>query len=193
MKYPLGTKQTNKNINFGKRGMGLEDDINSSNNYYLVHNIAVVHKKPTPVQVTKVIYPEKVIKEAYFKTPSTTDYNGIYKGYYIDFEAKETKTNFFPLKNIHNHQIKHLEDIEKHSGISFIIIRFTNLNETYYLETKQLLNFIKNETRKSIPIEYFKQNAYIIKDKINPLVDYIEIIEKYILKGKRLWKKKSKN
>lgn len=184
VKYPLGTKKINKNIYYGKRGMGLEEDINSSNNYYLINNIAVVHKKPTPVQVTKVLYPEVIIKEAYFKTPSTTDYNGIYKGRYIDFEAKETKTNFFPIKNIHNHQIKHLQNIEKHGGISFIIIRFTNLNETYYLETNKLLKFIETETRKSIPIEYFKQNAYLIKDKINPLVDYIEIIEKNILKGK---------
>ena len=35
-------------------------------------------------------YEKGKIVEAYFQQPSTTDYNGVYKGYYIDFEAKET-------------------------------------------------------------------------------------------------------
>ena len=80
------------------RGMTLENDINETNRYYLLNNKAVIYKKPTPVTITKVDYPsrrEAVIKEAYFKTPSTTDYNGLYKGKYVDFEAKETNLNYF--------------------------------------------------------------------------------------------------
>ena len=63
-----------------KRGMSLEEDLNESNIYYLEHNIAVIHKKPTPIQVVHVDYPLRSmakITEAYYKTPSTTDYNGI--------------------------------------------------------------------------------------------------------------------
>ena len=89
-------------IIFSDRGMTLEQQINESNEYYLNHNIAVIHKKPTPIQIVKVDYPRRsraVIKEAYFRQASTTDYNGVYRGYYLDFEAKETKNRkSFPLK-----------------------------------------------------------------------------------------------
>ena len=87
-----GTLKSSK-IDYGGRGMSLENDIEHSNSYYLKHGMAVIHKKPTPVQIVNVHYPQRskaVINEAYFRTPSTTDYNGLYQGHYIDFEAKET-------------------------------------------------------------------------------------------------------
>lgn len=163
--------------NYANRGMTLESEINNSNRYYLENDIAVVYKKPTPIKVVKQVN-EKIIN-AYFEKPSTTDYNGLYKGKYIDFEAKETKGVSFPLKNIHPHQIRHLENIERHGGICFLIVRFVNVNETYLLFEKDFDYFIKNNTRKSIPIDYFKEKGYLIKDKLRPMVDYIEIIDKY--------------
>lgn len=110
----LTRKNRITNINYGNRGMTLEDEINQTNEFYLNMNKAVIYKKPTPIQVARVDYPsrkEAVIKEAYFKTPSTTDYNGIYKGKYIDFEAKETNLKSFPLANIHPHQLEHLKKL----------------------------------------------------------------------------------
>lgn len=163
--------------NYANRGMTLESEINDSNRYYLENDIAVVYKKPTPIKVVKQVN-ERIIN-AYFEKPSTTDYNGLYKGKYIDFEAKETKGVSFPLKNIHPHQIRHLENIERHGGICFLIVRFVNVNETYLLFEKDFDYFIKNNTRKSIPIDYFKEKGYLIKDKLRPMVDYIEIIDKY--------------
>ena len=64
--------------------MSLEEDLNISNSYYVDRGVAFIYKKPTPIQITKVDYPSRssaVIKEAYFKEPSTTDYNGLYKGH----------------------------------------------------------------------------------------------------------------
>src|SRR5574344_2335571 len=117
-------------ISYANRGMDLEDEINATNHYYLDIDKAVVYKKPTPITISKVNYKENRINEGYFRTPSTTDYNGLYKGYYIDFEAKETvnKTSF-PLQNIHPHQIEHLKRVVKHGGIGFLIIRFKTINE----------------------------------------------------------------
>lgn len=181
MNYPNGLKRNVKNnINYGNRGMDLEDDLNITNQYYLENDIAVIYKKPTPITINHVDYPNRldaVITDAKFKIPSTTDYNGIYKGKYIDFEAKETanKTSF-PLANIHAHQIEHLRKIVKHGGIGFIIVYFSRLNKIYLLEALDLFNFIDNNTRKSIPVEYFDKYAKEIKVTLRPRIDYLKYI-----------------
>ena len=170
-----------QNNNYANRGMILESDINQTNKYYLLNNIALIYKKPTPIKVVKVEYPQNIIKEAYFSEPSTLDYNGIYKEKYIEFDAKETtsKTSF-PLSNIHKHQLEHIKKITNFKGITFLIVRFTTLNKTYLLNGKELLDFIDNNNRKSIPIEYFNQKGYFIETKYNPRLDYIKIVDKII-------------
>ena len=175
-------KNLNKKINsnliqYANRGMGLENDINLSNEYYRHKDIAYIYKKPTPIKLVKVNYQKGIISEAYFQTPSTTDYNGIYKGKYIDFEAKETSSKTsFSLSNIHEHQIKHLIDVKRHGAISFLIVRFSLLDETYLLRTEDLEMFIKNKKRKSIPLIFFKNYGTIIKVKYSPRVDYLEVV-----------------
>ena len=185
MKYPKGVKVSKvKDINYGNRGMSLESDINESNEYYLKKDIAVIHKKPTPITVNKVDYPNRrdaVITLAYYKTPSTTDYNGIYKGKYIDFEAKETKNKTaFPLSNIHSHQIKHIESIVRHGGVTFIIVSFTTINKLYLLRGEDLVSFINNNQRKSIPLTYFIEKGYELNYKFQPRIDYLKIVDEFM-------------
>ena len=188
MRYPSGVNKTFiKEKKFDNRGMNLENDINLTNEYYLLENIACIYKKPTPINLVKVDYPNRSqtkIVEAYFKIPSTTDYNGIYKGKYIDFEAKETKSLNFPLDNIHSHQIKHLNTIYNMGGIGFIIVYFSKVNEVYLLEINKFNEFIETNTRKSIPISFFKEHGYKIDYKYNPRIDYIKIIDMLYFNGR---------
>lgn len=187
MKYPSGiNKNFVKEKRFDNRGMNLEDDLNATNQYYLDNNIACIYKKPTPIKLVKVDYPnrqEAKIIEAYFKVPSTTDYNGIYKGKYIDFEAKETASINFPLENIHSHQIKHLNTIYNMGGIGFLIVYFSKVNEIYLLEIEKLNDFVSNNKRKSIPISYFKKKGFKIEYKFNPRIDYIKILNNLYFNG----------
>ena len=184
MNYPSGIKKTktiSKKINssFDNRGMNLEKDINLTNEYYIEKKKAYIYKKPTPIKLVKVDYKKGKIEEAYFEMPSTTDYNGIYQGKYIDFEAKETiNTKGFPLSNIHKHQINHIRNIYNEKGICFLIIRFTTLNQTYLLMAKDFLEYIDNDPRSIVPIDYIKNHGYLIRDKFIPRVDYLEIIDK---------------
>jgi recombination protein U len=173
-----------KNSSFSNRGMTLEEDLNETNEYYRERHIAVIHKKPTPVQIVQVDYPNRsaaVIKEAYFKLASTTDYNGVYKGKYIDFEAKETQnTTSFPLKNFHQHQIDHMEEVVNQGGICFVILRFTKSEKVYLLEAKHLLTFWKRMSsggRKSITREEIQQWGHCIPLGFRPRIDYIRIID----------------
>lgn len=190
MRYPNGlmkksfqNRQTRES--FSNRGMSLEEDINYTNTFYLNTNKAIIHKKPTPVQIVRVHYPKRsaaVITEGYFKQASTTDYNGIYRSKYIDFEAKETKNKtLFPLANIHAHQINHMKSIVAHGGICFFIIRFCLYNETYFLESNILFASWDEKIaggRKSIPYEEIRKKGYLIPWKYKERVDYLQVIDK---------------
>ncbi|SDI98821.1 Holliday junction resolvase RecU [Salimicrobium halophilum] len=198
MRYPNGSRKRTANTStsppsskkdYSNRGMTLEEDINAANMYYVARNLASVHKKPTPVQIVNVDYPKRsaaVIKEAYFKQASTTDYNGVYKGYHVDFEAKETRNKTsFPLSNIHEHQVTHMEQVTNHCGLSFIIIRFSPLEETYLLESKYVLDFWKSKEkggRKSIPHAFIKENGYHIPFHFQARVDYLKALDKVLAK-----------
>lgn len=190
MNYPDGIKRTNVTFganknSYSNRGMTLEEDINITNEFYLHRNRAIIHKKPTPVQVVRVNYPKRsaaVITEGYYQRASTTDFNGIYRQKHIDFEAKQTKNKtLFPLANIHEHQVEHMQSIADHGGISFLIIRFTVYNETYLLKLSDFLPFWhhkNNGGRKSIPYHEIQKTGFLIPFQYQARVDYLNIIDK---------------
>ena len=184
MNFPIKRDEIKKIINKANLGMDLEGIINESNEFYLANDIAIIHKKPTPVQIVKVNYPARnkaVITEAYYKIPSTTDYNGIYKGKYIDFEAKENHNKTaFPLANIHPHQIAHLKSIIKHGGIGFLIVAWSLYDEYYLLPFEVVKEYWENskiDGRKSIPYEVFKNRAYIIPHGYLPRLPYLKVVD----------------
>lgn len=181
MNYPNKIKINNKNIYYGKRGLDLEDLINKSNEYYLTNNIALIYKKPTPIGILKTSKDKKKINEAFFLSKSTLDYNGIYKGNYIDFDAKVTKNKTsFPLSNLHIHQITHLKKVIEHGGISFLIIEMNNI--VYLLFGQDIIYYIDNNNRKSIAYDYIKEKGFVIKLGFNPIIDYLKIVDKIINK-----------
>ncbi|MCD8880771.1 Holliday junction resolvase RecU [Mammaliicoccus sciuri] len=200
MNYPNGkkiTKNTSKvsiqndpkysRIQYGKRGMRLEEEIDKSNEYFRLENIAVIHKKPTPIQIVDVDYPKRqkaVIKEAYFRKPSTTDYNGVYNGYYIDFEAKETKNKTsFPLNNIHDHQVSHMEQVLNQKGICFLLIKFSYHDSVFLLPFRKFMVYwdrYKSGGKKSITLKEIENDGYLIPIQFKPRINYITIVDQLI-------------
>ena len=194
MKYPNGQeykpnkakeRQSHKSkaeisLSSANRGMDLEHEINLSNDYYRDHDICLITKRPTPINIVKVDYSKGAkITHAYFEEQSTTDYNGVYKSRYIDFEAKNTKSKTsFPLSNITKHQIEHLKRVLHHGGIAFFIINFESLNKVYLLDASYVIEFYEHGGRKSIPYDCFVTNGIEIEQGYNPRINYIDAIEK---------------
>lgn len=189
IRYPSGKKpKTTSTLKTSvkNRGMTLEKMINESNRFYLDQDLAVIHKKPTPIQVANVHYPKRSmakITEAYYKTPSTTDYNGLYKGRYIDFDVKETRNRTsFPLRNIHPHQIEHLRRVFAHGGIAFLIIRLVS-EDTFWLLPFERLEpyFERSKTgRKSMTLEEIRDESLEIREGFRPRLDYLKALDALI-------------
>lgn len=198
IRYPSGQQPPNAgragqpivaphSSSFAKRGMSLEKEINDANRYYLATEQAVIYKKPTPIQLVKIDYPKRsaaVVKEAYFKRPSTTDYNGVYQGYYVDFDAKETRGKLsFPLKNFHQHQVDHFRRCLAQGGVCFAFIRFTTLGLTYLLPASDLIAFWDQQGRggrKSVPLTTIKDRGFRVKTGLNPVLDYLPALDQLI-------------
>lgn len=164
-----------------KRGMFLENDVNESNEFYRECNRALIYKKPTPVQVVRVDYPARnkaKIVEAYYRSPSTTDYNGVYRGKYIDFEAKETKNKTqFPISMIHSHQIKHLKKVKYHGGIGFFLIRFNAHGQTFLIDSQDLIHELEQAEKSYIPYNWFVEHGIVIKEGLYPRLSYLDALD----------------
>lgn len=178
-KTKLSSNRVAFSFSSANRGMNLEEDIIQSNEYYLRNKMALIYKRPTPIQVVKVDYQKSPkITEAYFSEKSTTDFNGVYQGRYIDIEAKSThsKTSF-PLSNITKKQLEHLENVIEQGGLAFFIIEFVKHAKTYIVEARQIIDFKNSEERRSIPFTQFEEIGREIKRGFSPRLDYLPFVD----------------
>ena len=154
------SKRKNITKSAANRGMALEKLISAANDYYLMHDIALFTKRPTPINVVKIDYAKGAkITNAYFEKQSTTDFNGVYNRYF-DFEAKSTRLKTsFPLNNIYEHQITQ-RNVIRHGGIAFFIVELQLLMDIMYLVLLMLLIFIAMATVNQFLMHHLKKKAY---------------------------------
>ena len=106
----------------GLRGSTLEDLVNRTNEKYLLNNLALIQKVPTPITPINIDKETRHITLAYFDQKSTVDYIGVVQGVPVCFDAKECNTDTFPLANIQSHQVEFMKNFEKQDGVAFILI-----------------------------------------------------------------------
>lgn len=159
----------------GLRGSTLEELINLTNELYREKKLALVQKIPTPITPVKIDKENGNISLAYFDKDSTVDYIGVVQGVPVCFDAKECAVDTFSLRNIHEHQIRFMEEFEKQQGISFLIIMFSARNEFYYLrfaELKRYLDRMKDGHPKNFKYEELEAR-YFLKSESGAAVHYL--------------------
>ncbi len=164
----------------GLRGSTLEDLINRTNEKYMENGLALIQKVPTPITPIKIDKENRHITLAYFEQKSTVDYIGVVQGIPVCFDAKECAADTFSLQNIHEHQVKFMEEFEKQKGIAFFLIYYTAKDEFYYLPYEMLKFFwdrAKNGGRKSFRYDELNPE-YVIPKKSGILVPYLDMLQK---------------
>lgn len=164
----------------GLRGSVLEEAINMTNERYRQEHLALVQKIPTPITPIEFDKENRHITLAYFEQKSTVDYIGNVQGIPVCFDAKECATDTFPLQNIHEHQIKFMEDFEGQDGVAFLIIYFSQRDEYYYVPFKDVKFFWDRAAsggRKSFKIKELDKR-YIIKVTNQIFIHYLDAVNK---------------
>ncbi|AOG60217.1 Holliday junction-specific endonuclease [Spiroplasma helicoides] len=149
------------------KGMFLETILNNSVDYLLERKLLI---QKIPINNSLISVENNVIKAKLDKN-NFCDYIGIYKGSYLEFEAKETSLDHFSFSNIKQNQIDKLNQIKELMGISFLIIYFHKYNEFFGISLEE----VKNYKSKKIPYSWFKEFGYKLEfDKIHlNIVPYI--------------------
>ena len=164
----------------GLRGSALEELINRTNDQYREQGLALIQKIPTPITPIEIDKENRHITLAYFEQKSTVDYIGAVQGIPVCFDAKECATANFPLSNIHEHQIKFMQDFEKQDGIAFLLIYFSCCDTYYYMRLDELMQFVKRRDEgglKHFKYEELDEN-FFIECGSGVLVPYLDGISK---------------
>lgn len=151
----------------GLRGSTLEEVINRLIEEYRSSRLALIQKVPTPITPINIDNDTRHITLAYFDHKSTVDYIGVVQGIPVCFDAKECAEDTFPLQNIHEHQVRFMEDFEAQKGIAFLIIYYSGREMYYYMTLKELLKFwnrAKEGGRKSFRYEELDEKYFLCKD-----------------------------
>lgn len=163
---------------YANRGQPFEMMINLVNQVYARDGIALINKRPTPVKVLQS-KGNKVIS-GYFEEKSTVDYDGIYNGQAITFEAKSVSGKRFDLKNVALHQIEYLERAKKHGAISFLLIELRDFGTVYYVSLSMIKKYLREAQkggRKSIPYDDFSVYAFEVSKGRRIPLDYLAVID----------------
>ncbi len=164
----------------GLRGSLLEEMINYTNEEYRNQKIALIQKIPTPITPVEIDQETRHITLAYFDQQSTVDYIGAVQGIPVCFDAKECESDTFPLSNVHEHQIRFMQEMEEQEGIAFLLLYYPKRSKAFYLPFRDFYRFyvrMKEGGRKSFRLEEIDP-SFEIPIRNGLYIHYLEGIQK---------------
>ncbi|MEH7434197.1 Holliday junction resolvase RecU [Bacillus thuringiensis] len=167
----------------GNRGMAFEMLINLANQMYQRGGVALINKRPTPVKVIKSRGSQVI--NGFYEAKSTVDYDGVYKGRAVAFEAKSTeKDKRFDLKNIAQHQLDYLEKAEKMGAICFFLIEFSKDKSVFAVPLSVIQSYVRMshqpKGKKSIPRADFDIYGYLVEQTERAPIDYLQYVDEVV-------------
>lgn len=165
----------------GKRGQAFENTLDYTNQIYKRQSRCLIHKRPTPVKVLKSN--GKRVLSGFYEAKSTVDYDGIYKGRAIVYEAKSTAEKRFDLKLVQNHQIEYLQAAEDQGAVSFLIVEMRATRSVLILTNAMIQKYIKDAKkggRKSIPLGDLEVYGYPVKSQNGVPLDYLSVVDQLL-------------
>ncbi|HDR3493945.1 TPA: Holliday junction resolvase RecU [Bacillus wiedmannii] len=167
----------------GNRGMAFEKLINLSNEMYQREGVALINKRATPVKVLKSAGGR--VLNGFYEAKSTVDYDGVYKGRAVAFEAKSTQSlTRFDLSNIAQHQLDYLEKAEKMGAVCFFLIEFSKDQTVFLVPASVVQSYVRMSHqpngKKSISRADFDIYGYLVEQTERAPVDYLQYIDEAV-------------
>lgn len=162
---------------FKNKGMFFEELINLSILHFNQKYNAFFKKRSVEVDFIKV---NGIKVSGRLKQKSEADYYGFYVGHYFDFEAKQTKQDFFYLKQLKQHQLEHLLLIYINQGYSFLLINFVDFDEIYGILINDLVKHFYRQDKKRIDLSWLRQNAIKINIVFPGIIDFHHLLNQIV-------------
>ena len=105
--------------------------------------------------------------QGYAGSVNISDYI-IYNGSYLVLaELKSTKGKSVPFSRLNDKQMDMMLNVTANWTVPIYVFNFRgNINETYFATTEQVAEYIENADRKSIPIDWLRENWEQVQQKL---------------------------
>ena len=84
---------------------------------------------------------------------------------------KRQKESHFQ-SNVKEHQVFYLLNAQRGGARAFLLVSFSEVDKVFLLYINQFVDFVKANTRKSIPIKFFDENCPLLDN-----LDYYSVLK----------------